>query len=68
MHKNQEFYPQLAENGMFLLCVPAGWETYISREFYELQQGLVGYGWTKLVIGEVKDAAVAMLQSFSARG
>lgn len=62
MDEDQEVTPLLdsppAGNGMFLLCVPAGWETYISREFYELQQGLVDCGWTKLVIGEVDDAVV----------
>lgn len=47
-----------SDNGMFLLCVPAGWEAYISREFYELQQGLVARGWTKLIIGEVEDAVI----------
>jgi hypothetical protein len=46
------------ENGMFLLCVPAGWETYISREFHELQEGLSTRGWTKLVIGETSDTAI----------
>src|SRR5438552_8677735 len=46
------------ENGKYLLCVPAGWETYISREFHELQEGLVARGWTKLVIGELEDTAI----------
>ena len=27
----------------YLLCVPAGWETYISREFHELQEGLAKF-------------------------
>ncbi|HWZ47185.1 MAG TPA: hypothetical protein VNX00_03080, partial [Herbaspirillum sp.] len=48
----------IKEHGKFLLCVPIGWETYISREFYEIQEGLVAHGWTKLVIGEMEDAAI----------
>ncbi|VVE20668.1 hypothetical protein PTE30175_03036 [Pandoraea terrae] len=46
------------EKGKWVLCVPAGWENYISLEFYEMQQSLVTYGWTKLVIGESDDAAI----------
>jgi hypothetical protein len=46
------------ESGKPLLCVPAGWETYISREFYELQEGLVAIGWTKLVVDEAEDAVI----------
>jgi hypothetical protein len=56
-HKTDDF----PEEGVFLLCVPAGWETYISREFYELQEGLTTRGWTKLVIGEVDDAVIVAL-------
>jgi hypothetical protein len=48
----------IEEDGKFLLCIPIGWETYISREFYEIQEGLVAHGWTKLVIGEMEDAAI----------
>jgi hypothetical protein len=43
---------------MLLLCVPPGWETYISREFHELQEHLVALGWTKLIIGETSDTAI----------
>lgn len=47
-----------ASNGIYLLCVPKGWESYISREFYELQQGLVDRGWTRLIIDEVEDTVI----------
>lgn len=47
-----------ADQGAFLLCVPSGWETYISGEFHELQEGLVAHGWTKLVIGETEDTTI----------
>jgi hypothetical protein len=50
--------PSGAESGNMLLCVPAGWESYISREFYELHEGLVIQGWTKLIIGEVADEII----------
>jgi hypothetical protein len=46
------------ESSKLLLCVPAGWETYISREFYELQEGLVAIGWSKLVVDEAEDAVI----------
>lgn len=58
MLKAQEHDTSLTEEGIFLLCVPAGWDTYISLEFYELQQGLVGCGWTKVVIDEVDDVVI----------
>ncbi len=35
-----------------LLCIPSGWDTYISCEFYEIQQHLISLGWTKLIINE----------------
>ncbi|MDM8358270.1 glycosyltransferase family protein [Pandoraea communis] len=46
------------KKGQYVLCVPAGWESYISLEFYEMQQTLVSYGWTKLVIGEFDDVVI----------
>ncbi|CAB5697123.1 hypothetical protein [Enterococcus gallinarum] len=58
MQEVQEYDTSLAGDGIFLLCVPTGWDAYISLEFYELQQGLVGCGWTKLVIDEVEDAVI----------
>ena len=45
-------------NDDLLLCVPTGWETYISLEFYELQEGLMALGWRKLVIGEASDTTI----------
>jgi hypothetical protein len=56
--RNQQSGSLRSGDGTRLLCVPAGWETYISGEFYELQQILVGYGWTKQVIDEAEDAAI----------
>lgn len=53
------------DNQDFLLCVPRGWESYISREFYELQEGLVKRGWTKLVIDEVADSVILAAMSIS---
>lgn len=47
-----------AEPGELLLCVPAGWEAYISLEFHELQHTLVAQGWSLLEIGKVDDAAI----------
>jgi len=41
-----------------LLCVPSGWENYISREFHELHEGLVALGWTKLIIDQVEDEVI----------
>lgn len=41
-----------------ILCVPTGWEKYISLEFHELQESLVALGWRKLVIGEISDTAI----------
>jgi hypothetical protein len=48
----------IEKNGRFLLCVPSGWDTYISREFHELQEGLAARGWTRLIIGDAEDALV----------
>ena len=31
--------------GVLLLCVPAGWDTYVSFEFSEVHQRLVDRGW-----------------------
>src|SRR5438105_1231086 len=41
-----------------VLCVPKGWDSYISCEFYELQLELARLGWKKLVIGETDDATI----------
>jgi hypothetical protein len=38
-----------------ILCVPQGWESYISCEFFEIQSHLVKLGWSKLVIDEISD-------------
>jgi hypothetical protein len=42
----------------FVLCIPAGWDTYISREFYEIHQHLAALGWKVMVVGEVEDDCV----------
>lgn len=47
-----------AKGKTLLLCVPAGWETYISREFHELQQGLVALGWVMLIIDNATDEEI----------
>jgi hypothetical protein len=44
--------------GEWVLCVPSGWDTYISLEFHELHQGLVARGWTRLCIGETEDGEI----------
>jgi len=41
-----------------VLCVPQGWDLYISREFHELHLHLASMGWTTLVIDEVSDADI----------
>ena len=45
-------------NGAMVLCVPAGWENYISGEFDEIHQALVRRGWIRLVIDEMRDADI----------
>ncbi len=39
----------------FLLCLPAGWDTYISQEFHEIHQCLIALGWKSITVGEVDD-------------
>lgn len=39
-----------------VLCVPKGWDTYISGEFFEIHQALENKGWLKLIIDEASDA------------
>lgn len=62
MHKYPEIKRTIvdpaAEPGAWVLCVPSGWESYISLEFYEIQQTLVTYGWTRMVIDDVDDAVI----------
>jgi len=58
MQKTLDQTALTAEPGELVLCVPAGWESYISLEFYEIQQGLVARGWNQWVIGEDDDAAI----------
>jgi len=41
--------------GDFVLCVPKGWDTYISREFDEIHRGLVGLGWSMYVVEEMDE-------------
>jgi hypothetical protein len=41
-----------------LLCVPAGWDAYLSGEFSELHESLVELGWSKVVIGNDADADI----------
>ena len=41
--------------GDLVLCVPAGWDAYISREFHEIHQRLAALGWTVMVVGEADD-------------
>ena len=43
-------------NAKYLLCVPDGWDRYISAEFYELHQGLLARGWQCLLIDVIPDA------------
>lgn len=40
--------------GDLVLCVPPGWNTYISREFHEIHQHLVALGW-KLIVADAID-------------
>ncbi|PPK44025.1 glycosyl transferase family 1 [Trinickia symbiotica] len=39
----------------FVLCTPKGWDSYISREFHEIQQNLASLGWTMMVVDETDD-------------
>ncbi len=48
-----------------VLCVPQGWEAYISCEFYELHLHLVQLGWTRLIIDETSDAEILTALSFA---
>lgn len=41
-----------------VLCVPAGWEKYISLEFHEIQKFLVKCGWLRVVVDEDDDAHI----------
>ena len=41
-----------------LLCVPAGWEIYISREFHEIHQNLAALGWKVMVVDVADDEQV----------
>jgi hypothetical protein len=55
LRKHGESPPQTTESGSCLLCVPTGWETYISGEFFEIHAELVKKGWIKLIIDEIGD-------------
>ena len=46
----------VAVAGDFVLCVPAGWEAYISKEFYEIHQHLASLGWKSIEVDSVDDA------------
>jgi glycosyltransferase involved in cell wall biosynthesis len=46
---------EVAALSVFVLCVPKGWDSYISREFHEIHQNLVALGWTLLVVDELED-------------
>lgn len=39
----------------FVLCLPRGWDTYISQEFHEIHQCLTALGWKSITVGEVED-------------
>ncbi|WP_245964757.1 glycosyltransferase [Trinickia dinghuensis] len=41
--------------GDLVLCVPMGWDTYISREFHEIHRNLVALGWKLMVVGAVEE-------------
>jgi hypothetical protein len=43
------------KTGDFVLCVPKGWDAYISREFHEIHRGLVDLGWSLYVVEETDD-------------
>ena len=40
------------------LCVPKGWDRYISCEFEELHNELEKLGWRKLIIDEIRDEEI----------
>jgi len=44
-----------APTGDFVLCVPKGWDAYISKEFHEIHRGLVELGWMLLIVEETDD-------------
>lgn len=44
-----------------LLCVPAGWESYISCEFSEIHSELCRLGWHKVIIGETEETQLLKL-------
>lgn len=46
------------KDGHYLLCVPKGWDTYISQEFHEIHLGLERLGWKKLVIDDTPDDTI----------
>ncbi|WP_116139736.1 glycosyltransferase [Trinickia diaoshuihuensis] len=48
----------ITENSDLLLCIPAGWDAYISREFYEIHQRLATLGWKVMVVGEDEDNCI----------
>lgn len=45
----------VAATGDLVLCVPPGWNTYISREFHEIHQHLAALGWKLIVAGAIDD-------------
>jgi hypothetical protein len=45
-------------HGDFVLCVPAGWESYISREFHEIHQHLAALGWKVNVVDAIGDEQI----------
>jgi hypothetical protein len=47
-----------AITAQLVLCVPAGWDTYLSREFHEIHQNLAALEWNVMVVGEVEDDCV----------
>lgn len=38
-----------------ILCVPKGWDTYVSCEFSEIHSELCRHGWCKIVIDDLED-------------
>lgn len=46
---------EVEKNGDLVLCVPSGWEAYISREFYEIHRGLVELGWNLEIVDEADE-------------
>ena len=47
-----------APTGDFVLCVPKGWDAYISKEFHEIHWGLVELGWTVLIVEETDETTL----------